>query len=71
MLVRFKFNYYDEEEHKIVKESGIVEAETLGRAVDRVVECMRPNEISDIKVYECENLLFDFDLKDFLNESNI
>ena len=71
MLVRFKFNYYDEEEHKNVEESGIVEAETLGRAVDRVVECMRPNEIIDISVYECENLLFDFDLKDFLNESNI
>lgn len=70
MLVRFKFNYYDEEENKNVEESGIVEAETLGRAVDRVVESIRPNEISDISVYECENFLFDSDLKDFLNESN-
>ena len=70
MLVRFKFNYYDEEEHKIVKESGIVEAETLGRAVDRVIESMCPIEISEISVYECENFLFDFELKDFFNESN-
>lgn len=69
MIVRFKVKYWDSDEKVVQTEGGITEAESLGGAVDKIADSIE-EEIIEVSVYECDDIIYDFDLEDFLKESN-
>lgn len=68
MLVRYKVQYWDEIEHSIQNEQGFVVGENLGNAVNRVCDWYGKTNISEISVYECEEVLTDEEIRDILSE---
>ena len=69
MLIRYEIQYWDEIDRQIRIERGLTVSKTsLGEGVDKITEYYGKNNISFIKVYECEDCMCDEELKDFLEE---
>ena len=68
MLVRYKVQYWDEIDHSIQNERGFVFGENLGNAVNRICKWYGETNISEISVYECEEVLSDEEIRDILSE---
>lgn len=68
MLVRYKIRYWDEIEHDIHNERGLTIGENLGDAVNRICDWYGKTNVSEISVYECEEVLVDEEIKDMLAE---
>ena len=69
MLIRYEIQYWDEIDRQIRIERGLTVSKTsLGEGVDKITEYYGKNNISFIKVYECEDCMCDEELKDLLAE---
>ena len=69
MLIRYEIEYWDEIDRQIRTEKGLTVSKTsLGEGVDKIAEYYGKNNISFIKVYECEDCMCDEELKDLLAE---
>jgi hypothetical protein len=69
MLIRYEVEFWDEIDHQLRIEKGLTVSKTsLGEGVDKIAEYYGKNNISFIKVYECEDCMCDEELKDLLAE---
>lgn len=70
MIIRYKIKYWDDCDKCVVKEGGLVESTNLGEAVNRIVDYYGEENICEISVYECENIIPDPEIKDFFKETD-
>jgi len=68
MLIRYKVEFWDDDDMATKVEKGIVSGETHGKAVDRLVNYFGAESICEIKIYECEEVLCDEEIADMINE---
>lgn len=70
MIVRYEVEYWNDMTHKSETECGIIgigNKETIGTAVDEICNYYGKENVFSIKVYECENILVDEDIRDLLS----
>ena len=68
MLVRYNIKYWDEMERAILNEQGLTTGENLGNAVNKICDWYGANNVHEITVYECEEVLIDEEIKDMMSE---
>lgn len=68
MLIRYQVEYWDDDDREAKTEKGFVTGETHGKAVDRLVSYFGAENICEIKIYECEEVLCDEEITDMINE---
>lgn len=65
MLVRYEIEFWDEIDEVDKIEKGLSTGKDLGEAVNRITNYYGKNNVISIKVYECEEVLCDEELKSF------
>ena len=69
MLIRYEVEFWDEIDHQLRIEKGLtVSKASLGEGVDKITDYYGKDNVSFIKVYECEDCICDEELKDLLKE---
>lgn len=69
-MYRYYIEFYDDEENRTFYEAGIINATDFGTAAVKVEEAYTsPHEtVIQLRLFEIEELLADWELKDFLKE---
>ena len=65
MLVRYEIEFWDEIDEEVRIEKGLSAGKDLGEAVNRITNYYGKNNVNSIKVYECEEVLCDEEIKEF------
>ena len=65
MLVRYEIQFWDEIDEIDKIEKGLSTGKDLGESVNRITNYYGKNNVISIKVYECEEVLCDEEIKDF------
>ena len=66
MLIRYEVEFWDDDNMATKVEKGLVSEETHGKAVDRLVSYFGAENIGEIKIYECEEVLCDEEIADMI-----
>lgn len=70
MIIRYKVEYWDELDREIKFEGGIAaDGKTVGEMVDNIYEYYGKNNISSLKIYECEGIMCDEELEEILKDN--
>lgn len=65
MLVRYEIEFWDEIDEEVRIEKGLSAGKDLGESVNRITNYYGKNNVISIKVYECEEVLCDEEIKEF------
>ena len=65
MLVKYEIEFWDEIDEVDKIEKGLSTGKDLGEAVNRITNYYGKNNVISIKVYECEEVLCDEEIKEF------
>ena len=65
MLIRYEIEYWNEIDEEDSTEKGLTSGNDFGEAVNRIVEYYGEDNVYSLKVYECEEVLCDEEIKNF------
>lgn len=65
MLIRYEIEFWDEINEKDSIEKGLTSGKDFGEAVNRITNYYGKDNVYSIKVYECEEVLCDEEIKNF------
>ena len=69
-MVRYEIDYWDEETGEHKHERGLVSIQgTVGNHVDRLYNYFGKDNVIEVKIYECFNVLSDVELLEIINEN--